>query len=209
MSACNESLRSLFVHVPKTGGCSLSSFAWNKGNGHDTVADFQARLGPRFADFFSWAFVRNPWERAASAYEDCPEIWPAAPTFADFVDTIHRHRKDLDGVKQARFSSTFKLGLPVGRIHFLPQILCLANEAGEVAVSFVGRFEKMASDLAAVQTCLGVPVEPPPHHNARKNKPNRRTTPLAELYEKPETVEKVGEFYAADVRAFGYSFEVR
>ena len=146
MSGYNSKLNSLFVHVPKTGGCSIANFPWNKGNGHDTFADFESQLGDKIKTVFAWAFVRNPWARIASAYEDCPEIWGAAPTFRIFLATLAAHWSDLDGVKQARYSSTYKFGLPVGRIHFLPQRLLLNDANGNLGVDFVGRFEKPWTD---------------------------------------------------------------
>jgi hypothetical protein len=143
--------------VPKTGGCSIANFPWNPGNGHDTFADFESKLGDEIKNVFVWAFVRNPWARIASAYEDCPEVWGAAPTFRIFLETLAANWSDLDGVKQARFSSTYKFGLPVGRIHFLPQCLLLNDANGNLGVDFVGRFENMAEDLAKVQKRLGPP----------------------------------------------------
>ena len=204
MSGYNAKLNSLFIHVPKTGGCSIANFPWNPGNGHDTFGDFESKLGDKIKTAFAWAFVRNPWARIASAYEDCPEVWAAAPTFRIFLETLAANWSDLDGVKQARFSSTYKFGLPVGRIHFLPQSLLLNDANGNLGVDFVGRFENMAEDLAKVQKRLGVPVKAPPHHNARKNKRGRRNTPLAELFE-PDLVDLVGDLFEKDWRAFGYS----
>ena len=75
MSCHNESLKSVFIHVPKVAGTSLSKPAWNRGNGHKTVADFESILGQELESQFVWAFVRNPFERMVSAYEDCPEIF--------------------------------------------------------------------------------------------------------------------------------------
>ena len=207
MSSRNEKLRSLFIHVPKAAGSSLSSVYWNRGNGHDTVADYDHR-GELSEDFWVWAFVRNPFDRIACAYEDCPEIFDDCPTFDQFIDTIWRNRDVLEGMNYARWAGGYRLGLPVGRIHFLPQHLLLRDLKGRLRADFVGRFEKLQEDFARV--CRRVAKEPEtlPHKNSRKGKQRRRFSPLAELYQSPSTVEKVLEIYQTDFELWEYERKI-
>lgn len=73
----DEGRRFFFVHVPKTGGMSVTSLfasgrgrTWrqelsplNEGIGiHDGVLKVQSKLGDRTSDFFSFAFYRNTWD---------------------------------------------------------------------------------------------------------------------------------------------------
>ena len=205
MSRVNHELKSCFIHIPKVAGCSLSNSEWNRGNGHKTIADFEVELGMEaLTSFFKWSFVRNPWERIVSAYEDCPEIWSQVPTFRDFIDCIYAHRTQLDGIMALRFTNCPWLGLPVGRLHFMPQHLLMRNRIGEYHMDFVGRYESLQEDFDKVQDKLGVKRRTLPHHNQRANKKGRRKTAAwRELYD-AELVYKVGKIYAEDAAIFQY-----
>ena len=127
MSTHNDELETIFVHIPKAAGTSLSVPAWNRGNGHKTVADFEHQLGSKFLSQFVWAFVRNPYDRIVSAYEDCPEIYEHAPTFEAFINQIHLHRGQLEGLNFLRDTGVPLFGFPIGRLHFQPLHLLLGN----------------------------------------------------------------------------------
>ena len=203
MSHLNEELQSLFIHLPKCAGCSLGSIPWNKGSGHDSVADFEER-GELDKASFVWTFVRNPWERILSAYEDCPEIFDEAPTFDFFIRRIHANRKELEGIKSLRFTSVPRFGFSTGRIHFQPMHLLLSDRSGKIRTDFVGRVENLQEDFDQVSDRLGVPRSKLPHQNRRAEKPNRRTSRAGDLYT-PELADLVGEIYAGDLDLFPYS----
>ena len=207
MSRLNKELRSLFIHVPKAAGSSLSSPAWNRGNGHDTVADFDHRieLSP---DLWVWAFVRNPFERIASAYEDCPEVFDDCPTFDSFIERIWNHRENLEEMTFARWAGNHRLGLPVGRIHFLPQELLLMDLRGRFRPDFVGRFEKLQADFDRIADYLGQTRETLPHKNSREGKHQRRFTPLRDLYKSKTTRARVEEIYRRDLERWNYQLEL-
>jgi len=204
MSRANLELKSMFVHLPKCAGSSLSSPEWNRGNGHRTISDFEIECKRKGLErFFKWAFVRNPFDRIVSAYEDCPEIFPHAPTFQKFIDILHANRGELFKIKSLRFTHVPGMGLPIGRIHFMPMHLMLRDSHGDMQVDFVGRYENLEEDFIKVQNHLGIDPSPLPHKNKRANKPNRRNTPWLDLYT-PELIEKVWEIYAEDISIFKY-----
>ena len=204
MSRFNQELDSIFVHLPKCAGSSLSTPEWNRGNGHRTIADYEIETKGRLDKFFKWAFVRNPFDRIVSAYEDCPEVFPAAPTFEDFINTMHKHRSEIHQLQYLRFTNLPGLGLPVGRIHFMPMHLMLRDSEGVLQVDFVGKYENLEKDFEQVEKMLGVDPTPLPHKNKRKGKPKRRNTPWRELYT-PELIDKVFDLYAVDISVFGYA----
>lgn len=208
MSRHNEELGAIFVHVPKAAGSSLSQLSWNRGNGHKTVADFCQLLGPKFKSQFVWAFVRNPFDRIVSAYEDCPEIFPHAPTFDQFIKQIYCHRQELEGLKFLRETAVPRFGFPIGRLHFQPMHLLLSDPDGWLRCHFLGRFEKLAADFYEIQKRLGQKREPLAHKNRRANKPNRRASKWQDLYT-PELVEMVAEIYAKDFELFNYPREIK
>mgnify|MGYP003628652281 CR=1 FL=1 len=204
MSSINKELRTIFIHVPKVAGGSLSNFDWNRGNGHKTFTDFEAELGNlEIEKYFVWAFVRNPWDRIVSAYEDCPEIFPHAPSFESFIKQIYYNRHELNGIRSLRFSSLPRFGFPFGRMHFQPMSLLLSDKFGTIRADWVGKYETLNGDFERLQLKLGVKPEILPHHNQRKKKKDRRTSFYIDLYTQ-ELSEMVGEIYAKDIQAFCY-----
>ena len=204
MSRANLEFKSIFVHLPKCAGSSLSSSEWNRGNGHRTIADFEVeckRTG--LGEFYKWAFVRNPFERIVSAYEDCPEIFPHAPTFQKFINILHKNQAEIANLKYLRFTNVPGMGLPIGRIHFMPMHLMLRDSEGVMRVDFIGRYENLKEDFIKVQAHLGIKPSNLPHKNKRTSKPNRRNTPWLDLYT-PSLIQKVSDIYAKDISLFNY-----
>lgn len=194
--------------MPKSAGSSLSSLSWNRGNGHETVADYDHRieLDP---DLRVWCFVRNPFDRIACAYEDCPEVFDACPTFDSFIEKIYWNRDQLEGMTYARWAGgDYRLGLPVGRIHFLPQHLLLRCLRGKLRPNFIGRFENLEKDFVRLCEFLNVPVETLPHKNSRKGKHRRRFTPLKEIYASQITRARVEEIFRTDLELWQYELEL-
>jgi chondroitin 4-sulfotransferase 11 len=206
MSHHNEELQAVFVHVPKAAGTSLSVPTWNRGNGHKTVADYEHQLGPKFPLHFVWAFVRNPYDRIVSAYEDCPEIFPHAPTFESFVGQIHLHRKQLAGLRCLRETGVPRFGFPIGRLHFQPMHLLLQDKTGELRPHFIGKFERLAADFLDLQQLLGIDPEPLAHRNKRADKPRRRNSRWQDLYT-AKVAAQVRDIYAHDFDLFGYPLD--
>lgn len=183
----------------------MSSFSWNRGNGHDTVADY-AQRGELTQDLFVWAFVRNPWDRIACAYEDCPEVRTEAPTFRDFIECLHQHMDGFKNLPWIRFVNQSCLGFSVGRIHFFPMHLCLRDLEGNLRPDFIGKVENIQQDWDTVCKALGVVQESLPRLNRREDRANRTRTPLRDLYQ-DDLVEMVGEIFAQDAAIFDYTFD--
>ena len=207
MSVHNKDLNSLFIHVPKSAGTSLSAISWNRGSGHDTVAEYEAR-GILDDDLFVWAFVRNPFDRIASAYDDCPPLFDEFPTFEHFIVRIYNNRKKIHSIRSVRWrpGGMPDLGLNVSRIHFFPQNLLLRTRQGILRPNFVGRFENLQEDFDKLSDRLGAGRQVLPHRNKRKGKMRRRCSDLGKLYEKEATRLMVAEIYQADLDWFFYGF---
>ena len=74
MSICNLENNVIFIHVPKTGGTSMEHNSFIGGGGHRDIR-FYKRIFlltfsglPAWEDIFKFGFVRNPYDRLASAY---------------------------------------------------------------------------------------------------------------------------------------------
>ena len=195
MSCINHEIKSIFIHIPKCGGSSMAAVSWNKGSGHKTLRSFSKTKN--FDSYFKWCFVRNPWDRAVSAWDTCPEIKPI--TFQKFIETIHAKKHRIQNLPHLTWSTLPKLDLPVNRIHFMPMIP-LIKVNGQVSMNFCGRFENLEKDWKKLTHHLGVENKLV-HHNERKEK-----KPYQEYYNN-DLKEMVWEIYKEDIEYFDYKFD--
>lgn len=142
----------IFIHVPKTAGLSMQA-ALSRYNEMDPLVKglkaiqhataketrniLRWRAKKEWTDFWSFCFVRNPWERVLSM---CFYLNPSAP----FKDTL----------LQLNFASWMAR----------PQVDYVFDEDGSQMVNFVGRFETLKDDWSVVCEKLGVQMELP-HEN--------------------------------------------
>lgn len=201
MSSLNIEHKRLFIHLPKCAGTSMEHFAWNRGSGHKTISDYSREIN--LDEYFKWCFVRNPWDRILSAYEDCHELHETITSFEMFINTIYIHKNSFN-VPEIRFSSLPSLGLPVGRIHFFPLAKQIKHK-GEVKIDFIGKYENMEEDWKNVLNIMNIPYEPLPHLNSRKKKKNKKNSYYKDVYT-PELITKVEELYKEDIDLFNYSY---
>ena len=144
----------IFVHIPKTGGVSISDALFDTGTvgGHRPARTYRLIYGDeRYAEMFSFGFVREPVDRLTSAFR--------------YLSTGGRqHRSDLAVAQQLQPIGSLEefvldhLGQPGYETiaHFRPQADFLCDDDGTVMVDFVGRFERLARDFAAVADRIGV-----------------------------------------------------
>ena len=58
----------IFIHVPKTGGSAIRAVFPGEPPGNRSIHRRLTTLRGLHADYFSWGFVRNPWDRMCSLY---------------------------------------------------------------------------------------------------------------------------------------------
>ena len=213
MSCINHEIKSIFIHIPKCAGSSMTDLEWNKGNGHTTLQDFFVdgkKKRNYFWNYYKWCFVRNPWDRAVSAWDTCSEIKKIGfNTFEKFINAIYKERKKIQNLPNVRWS---KDGVPsisafkkIQRIHFCP-VLPILKVDNVIAMDFIGRYENINQDWRKLGLTLqlkGRGLESKlPESNTRKEK-----EPYQNYYN-DELINKVGEIYKEDVEAFGYDYDI-
>lgn len=205
----SDSARLLFVHVQKTGGVSTERHLEvalpdakpvRIVGRHATYADILAAR-PEYADYWSFAFVRNPWSRlwswwrmihrmkvkVESGKENASRKVAANDFWADVVGSI-------DSFEQ------FVLEGPDRHERLRrPQLDYLV--AGEREVDFVGRTESFEDDLAHVFAERGLsPFERAERHNAGS------TSADYHGHYTDAMRARVADVFAADIARFRYTY---
>lgn len=158
--------------------------------------------GRVFPGLYSFAFVRNPWDRLVSCYRD--KIRGEVDDFTGFAESGVAHCLAHYGVFSADMTFTDFVHAVVAiedaeaDEHFRSQAHSLTDPAGALAVDFVGRFENLDSDFARVVRTIGLPQD------TRLPRLQAASKADAMSYYTPSTVEIVRRRYRRDVELFGY-----
>lgn len=166
-----------FVHIPKTGGNSIKQALELRGEEHEYVSSLEL-------PYFSFTFVRNPFDRFVSAYSYLKN--------GGINENDKRHGDELIN-KFESFEEFVKNGIP-DQQHFKPMSHWIDGE-----LDFIGRVERFQEDFNVICDKIGIPHQRLPHTNKSKHKP------YTEYYNEA-TRQIVAEKYAKDVEYFGYEF---
>ena len=184
-SNINKKHQFIFVHIPKTGGQSLSSMLELDGEvRHFTEQYIRENSEFDLKNYFSFAFVRNPWSRFLSLY-------------------FYLFGKDEDRYEDVSFKTFVNLFYSghiiknhrVWEKHYSSQL----DYIDKSCIGYVGRFETMQSDFDVICEKIGFNKKKLPHKNKTKH------SHYTEYYDK-ETEKLIAEKYADDIEYFGYSF---
>ena len=187
----------IFIHIPKVAGTSINEAIYGRTLGHYSAQTIKARFPRLYERCFVFSFVRNPWDRAVSAYRFAkkgrtetmgvrnPSQYqiPEFESFERFVIEwlSCRDTSQLDYI-------------------FQPQHHFVTDRHGVVMVDFLGRFENLDSDIAVVNERLGREIVLP-----RINVTCRSPGYVSE-YKSQELIDLVGEIYQEDIHMFKYEF---
>ncbi len=192
----------IFAHIPKTGGSTVTTMLKNdwvishkktsvdqRGDGASTISKMKKIVGNEVNDYFSFSFVRNPWDRLVSAYhyvsQRRPEISEVAShrDFNSFLSAFYDNHEQMLKIR-----------------YFRPQWEYVCDQDGEICADFIGRFERFDADLKFVIQKLGLKRK-----IIRNRKRSRRDD--YRLYYNDFGHEVVRQAYFRDISNFGYSFE--
>ena len=205
----SDTKKFVFIHVPKAGGSSVRAVL----NPYATVIPWQHRVGKlhgsknklltkhvsasvvrkhigvhNWSDYFSFAFVRNPWDRVVSNYfyarthqALAKHKIARAKSFTDFV---------LWYAQEGALQKSNKFKLVPGAAY--------VSYGNKKIVSFLGKFESLERDFLHVCKRLKIMAQLP-HVNRSVHKPYR------DYYIK-RTREVVAKLFAQDIHMFGYRF---
>ena len=193
--SCFDQHQALFIHVPKSAGRSVVRGLFDVKSVEHAPAEWYQQLDPdKFERYFKFSFVRNPWDRAVSAYTYLGRGGSAASEEdAQWSSFVKRFESFDDFV--CRWMSADNI---MRNALFTPQAVFLKDMFGQVAMDFVGRFEHLEQDFRRVAQRLQVDGELP-HLNQSRSQPYQ-----AFYTERSRDI--VARLYAEDIAAFDYRF---
>lgn len=195
---CFDETRSIFVHIPKTAGVSLTrSLYGTRAGRHASIATYQMAFPAKdFYAYFKFTFVRNPWDRLYSAYR-----FLSAGAMGERHD-LAWIEANLSGARDFEDFVMNHLTRPEIRsfVHFRDQESFLRDVVTKrVGVDFVGRFETLSEDFAIAAARIGRDTTLP-HLNRTKVAGSYRDAYSTKM------ARRAGEVYAVDAALFGYDF---
>ena len=209
--------RYIFVHIPKTGGTALTlalegramkedliiadtpkgraragRLKGIRANGrlwkHSTLADIEGLVSPEeMAGFFTFALVRNPWDRMVSLYH-----FLRGQSFGHPMVLAAKHH-DFTGFLQSEVTRRL---VPTG--HYASY---MRGSDGREHARLFARIEHLDTDLAPFEAHLGFRLTPLPRVNASDRQRDWRP------YYTATDAELVSQLCADDIARFGYCFE--
>ena len=192
--------KALFIHTPRTAGSSITNALPPTvlRHSHLSIYDHRVLLGrARCDELFKFGFVRNPWDRLVSSFFHLKR----GGNHAKDQEWAATHLSAYDDFEPFVTNWLNEKSIYSRVWHFLPlaHFVCLPGQKKH-ALDHLGRFETLADDFAAVSRKLGTElVLPHTNHAPRKHEDYR-------AFYTPKTREIVARVYAADIRAFDYSF---
>lgn len=188
----------VFVHIPKAAGMSVTLTLFQKEVGHNTALYYQQTIGKKaYEDIYSFAIVRNPYDRLMSAYfflkkggmeKYCNDqkmseyINSHYPTFEKFI---------LEGLKDKRILNYY---------HFIPQHIFLNDHTDKRIVKHIGKLEDLDSFFQKICKDLGVKLSLP-HNNKTEYNKNKQELFTEEMKIQIQTV------YAKDFKELNYELD--
>lgn len=203
----------LFIHIPKTGGTSVESALgifgdWKIEDQNLLFGKIESeeikRLGYKShflqhltydqclsikeipKEYLRFSFVRNPWDKMVSIYSN-PDN--------NLIEIAKKKGINIQNISFDKFINVIK---DIEHIHLEEQHKFICDEAGEILIDFIGRFESLSQDFNKLCSLLGVTADLP-HKNHSKHM-------LYREYYTEETKNIIAKRYQRDIELFNYSY---
>ena len=169
------------VRIIPNKDLSIVNFLTN--NFHARTIDVRNFLSPEvYNKFFTFAFVRNPWDWQVSLYHYMRQTsfhpqYNLGKSFNDFDEYLSWRIEN-----EVRLQSDF-----------------LLDENNKFLVDFVGRVETIDNDFQYICNKLGIDAKLP--HANKSKRGNYKD------YYNDKTIDLVADSYKKDIELFGYSFD--
>ncbi len=135
--------------------------------------------------YFSFTFIRNPWDRMVSNW-----------AMFNRPGLRRRQLKSMTDKDLSNFDDFALFASQMNNHHWVPQSLYVPDK-----IDFIGRLETFDRDYEHVLQKINSPLMKPPVKNATKREKDYRQ------YYTPASFELVSKMYAEDIQRFDYAFD--
>ena len=227
----SNSHRYIFIHIHKTAGNSVTnalakSLNWNdifcSGSKHSNVVEsyYQTHFGlgmhchakkirdvvgpDVWEEYFSFAFVRNPYYRIVSLYTWLSQNHKAHLR-KQFIPFIERDKSVFEWPGMKAYIETRSFSEFIRNDQFLSQapgacpMFDSLSVSGELIVNFVGKVENLAEDFSTLCERLGLGDLKVDRLNV-----SRKAVDLKEFYKNQQDLDFIYHRYNKDFEAFNY-----
>jgi len=179
----NTDTNSIFIHIPKTAGFSVSHAIYGMDPWHFRLRDYQ-----EIADtsaYFTFSIVREPASRLMSMYSFLRRVRAVSPQLVncklapDFRSFLEEY--------------TLQMKAPTHPMLY-SQLEFLTDRKGEISVDFIARMETLAADFEVIKQKTNRPQAELPHLN--------RSPAKAVL--KPDDLRFIRTVFAEEYERLGY-----
>lgn len=182
----NKTKKFMFIHIPKTAGTSLQ----NALTGSPVKPKHNYMKDVKYAGFFTFAFVRNPWDRLLS---------------------LHTYASERNLIKQKDFKQwllfeewwegeEIKFNQQKDRLPYQRRPMSdWITDNNTIVVDFIGKFETLQTDINVLRKQHGIDIAPLSHINRTDHFHHR------DVYD-DEMKEFVSHHHKIDITNFDYEF---
>jgi hypothetical protein len=178
----------VFVHVPKNAGSSVSRALYGRSLGHRTAAEMVGHTPTLFQDIDSLAILRDPIDRAISAWKYCK--------FGGTSQGAVAHRAEYDLEEFSTFERFATEWLPKQNpesVDFVlqPQSRFVCDDKGEILVANLVMLENLAQQWPEIIDKLNCKSLELPVRNKMKQEDEKTIV-------SPASIHALKEFYKND-----------
>ena len=226
----NHKHKFVYIHVPKTAGCSIGRTLYKSLNivdkryeGFKIHHDYLTK--EILEEYFVFTFVRNPWDRIWSQYKFRPFLFDYYP-FNDVVPNLEKHFKEYyitdveNPHERVRFNTAqLRADWYAEFVHLPTQTEFLKGKYNDGIdkfpyLDYVGRFENLQNDFDNICEKIGIAPVKLPHENISPTINDSWSNPIeptpvnhySEVYSE-KNIEYIRKKYNDDIMNFNYEYE--
>lgn len=206
--------RLVYILIPKVASTSIKLATMDSVGGYSDNRDYMcihretaARqmygLPMRAREYFKFAFVRNPFDRLVSCFED--KVRNVDPHSGQYYFDTRYNRWLIRRLFRTEFRPSMSFDEFIALVERIPDWLADSHFKSQYSIlylrgrqipDYIGKFENLAADWGRIAT----------QHNLRplEQRNVSARTGWMEYYRDSNTVETVYRRYRKDIEAFGY-----